>query len=381
MAELSDGEPLVLVASIDEAYVMPLAVMVRSALENLRPGVGVKLFVLEDGTRPESRRRAEASWAEFPIEVEWLTPDPSTIERCVQDRGYAGVPATYNRLLLAEMLPSEVRKAIYLDADVIVTGDLHPLWERDLSGHLALAVPDAYFELYHHARFAGFAFRDEDRPAATDRYFNAGVLVIDVDAWRREEVGRRALTIAERYRDALQFHDQDALNCVLAGRWGALSPAWNLHELFDVLMYWDCRQYPRSEVGEALRDPCVIHFIGPTKPWAAGCANVHASAFAAYHARTSWGDERLPEARPLDRLAERHGRLNWLFWRGVVHERDAKRRNSLVGMLWSRPWMLLTFPVWQATVWTSLAASRAWFWARRQACAASRDRLRAPVPS
>lgn len=358
MAELMDPDTIVVVASVDESYVMPLAVTMRSVLENLRPEVAVKLFVLEDATQPESRGRAEESWDDFPISVEWITPDKQKIEGRLQDRGHAGVPATYFRLLVGELLPAGITKAIYLDADIVVTGDLGRLWELELNGHLALAVPDAYFQLYHRARLGDFAFHDDDHPSTFDCYFNAGVLVIDVEAWRKEAVGPRALTVADHHKEALTFHDQDALNYVLRGRWGALGPTWNLHELFDGLMYWDRRQYRRDEVAEALHNPRIIHFIGPTKPWMRGCGNLHSPEFVAYLSRTSWAEESSPKIRLLDRLVSQHGRLNWLFWRGVVHEQDRKRIASLLRLLVTRPWMLLTYPLWQAATWIYFTLGR-----------------------
>ena len=361
-----DPATVVVVASVDEAYVMPLAVMIRSALENLRPGTALELFVLEDSTTPESRRRAERSWDGFPIRVRWITPDKEKIEGRLQDRGHAGVPATYFRLLVGDLLPSEVRKAIYLDVDMIVSGDLGQLWDLELEGHLALAVPDAYFDLYHRARLEAVALSGES-PVALDCYFNAGVLVVDVEGWRKEAVGPRALAIAERHNDALTFHDQDALNLVLRGRWGALAAAWNFHELFDGLMYWDRRQYRREDVAEAFRNPKIIHFIGPTKPWMGNSGSVYTPRFLEYLARTGWSARDTPRPGLLGRLVAQHGRLNWLVWRGVVHDRDGKRIAAALGLSFTRPWLLLTYPLWQASAWAYFALARVGRWARRVA--------------
>jgi len=55
---------------VNERYVMPLTVMVRSLLENLHPDYPVHLYVLEDGTTALSRSRAEDSWRPYPIHVQ-----------------------------------------------------------------------------------------------------------------------------------------------------------------------------------------------------------------------------------------------------------------------------------------------------------------------
>ena len=58
-------------------------------------------------------------------------------------------------------------------------------------------------------------------------YFNAGVLLIDVAAWRDAELSRRSLACLAQYRQHVYWWDQYALNVVLAGRWGPLDERWN----------------------------------------------------------------------------------------------------------------------------------------------------------
>jgi lipopolysaccharide biosynthesis glycosyltransferase len=93
---------------------------------------------------------------------------------------------------------------------------------------------------------SGVRERTEARP-----YFNAGVLVMDVSAWRRENVGERAL----RYvvgGSPLQWADQDSLNGVVE-HMHELDARWNAqHSNF----------LPRNRH----RSAAVWHFIGG-KPW------------------------------------------------------------------------------------------------------------------
>ena len=90
---------------------------------------------------------------------------------------------TYHRLLLPRLVPREVTRAIWLDCDLLVTTDLVRLWETDLGGCHLLAVRDPVVPLVS-SRYGIRRWRElgiaPDAP-----YFNAGVMLLDVDRWRR----------------------------------------------------------------------------------------------------------------------------------------------------------------------------------------------------
>jgi lipopolysaccharide biosynthesis glycosyltransferase len=117
------------------------------------------------------------------------------------------------------------------------------------------AVPDLVVPLVS-SRF-GVAAHAELGLAAEAEYFNAGVLLIDLNRWREERVGKAALRYLRRYRGRVAFLDQEALNAVLVGKWTPLDARWNWNPLFNRLgsreLYYD--------------DFCVLHFSGNLKPW------------------------------------------------------------------------------------------------------------------
>jgi lipopolysaccharide biosynthesis glycosyltransferase len=83
-----------------------------------------------------------------------------------------------------------------------------------------------------------------------NRYFNSGVLVCDLTAWRTRRVGERALAFARSAGNRLVLWDQDALNATLVGDWLELPEKWNR---------W------ASSVGPL--EDCIIHFTMSPKPW------------------------------------------------------------------------------------------------------------------
>jgi lipopolysaccharide biosynthesis glycosyltransferase len=245
---------------------------------------------------------------------------------------------------------------IYLDADIVVTGDLSGLWDVEMNGNLALAVPDAYAQAFHLGRMSRVPFRENIRFDLQTPYFNAGALVVDLEGWRRENVGARALRYVQDYGGDLTFRDQDALNCALQGRWGALGPTWNFHELPDCLFLWDGRFYSREDLRESVSNPKVIHFIARGKPWTRWCLDSRAEVFCDYLFRTRW-PERAPQARSgivdLVRalLILPHSRLNQMLWWSGASKGRASRFRSALLLLVTHPWMLMTYPLWQMLVW------------------------------
>ena len=91
--------------------------------------------------------------------------------------------AAYLRLLIPELLPVDCQKAIYFDTDLVVLDDVQQLWEYPLSGKPVGAVPDLGI----------LSSRRMQRQKAEtiglqqgEPYFNSGVMVLDMAAWRRE---------------------------------------------------------------------------------------------------------------------------------------------------------------------------------------------------
>lgn len=160
--------------------------------------------------------------------------------------------AMYHRLLLPDLLADDYDRILYLDADIHVEhGDFAALLCADLAGRPFAAVRDnpQWRTPQRHARDL------KALGCENTRYFNSGVLLIDVPHWRAARLLPRAIDFGMRHHDRLMRHDQTVLNAVAAGDWAEISPVWN----------W---QYSRrAQLFEAMVSANVIHFIGPVKPW------------------------------------------------------------------------------------------------------------------
>ncbi len=169
---------------------------------------------------------------------------------------------TYYRLFMETAFGSEVQRVLYLDADLVAVADVSPLASLDLGGRAIGAVRD-----FHVRSWSGSSPPlPGDGRSGNRRYFNAGVLAIDLPAWRCLGVRERALRFLAEHQDTLRCWDQDALNFVLADNWLELDPRWN-----RMSHYWErIRANPlpfEPEVIRQLRDPFIVHFASLVKPW------------------------------------------------------------------------------------------------------------------
>ena len=105
---------------------------------------------------------------------------------------------TYSRLLIPLYLKG-FRKVLYLDADVVVRHSIGDIWRRSVGGVCLLAVPGAGKGSVFGARFGVPSYRALGIPGQT-RTFNAGVLLLNLDEWRRSRVSSEILDYLRAFR-------------------------------------------------------------------------------------------------------------------------------------------------------------------------------------
>jgi len=258
-----------LVCATDRNYAMPLALMLYSALVHLRPGVAVRIFILDDGLTEELRARVSRVVAGIavPVSVQFV-PVPACYD------GYS-LPAhiariTYARIDLPTLLPPDLARVIYLDCDMLVLADLTELWEADMDGKTLLAVRD-YWVPNVSSDLSGvsttWSILDID-PSAP--YFNSGLLVVDLERWRQQHLSEKMKDYLSKYNDTQKYCDQDVLNAVTVDQWGALDLRWNV--AVPILRH---PEYINEPVGKLLggdlrtlrKTARIAHFITARKPW------------------------------------------------------------------------------------------------------------------
>jgi lipopolysaccharide biosynthesis glycosyltransferase len=156
--------------------------------------------------------------------------------------------ATYYRLFLPALLPPEITKLLYIDADTVVIGNLQPLYDVDLGGVPLAAAVDTFPSLV----------REDLGINEENSIFNAGVLLIDTKNWLNQKVTENAIDFILKFPEKIKYVDQDALNATLINKWYKLDSKYNFLS-FEVIL-----QKPSKHL---VRDKVIIHYNTPQKPW------------------------------------------------------------------------------------------------------------------
>lgn len=290
--DIRDDSPSVHIAvALDRNVAWGCAVSVRSAIENSAAASSFVVHVVHDGLDDSLCGRLRDSWSDAgrDVRVNFVPLRLGNATELVRSRNLSRM--SYARLLLGSVLPNEVKRCVYLDTDLLFERDIAELYRTDLAGYTAAAVPD------------GDRAWDEEQlqrlGVKGDHYFNAGMMLIDLERWRAEAVGDRALAYCRTARPVLVapfrfapfFWDQDAINSVLSGRIKPLPVNWNT---------WAVRL--------TAYEPVVVHLITGPKPWDADYEGIFGDRFYEYLDRTAFRGSRPPSLFGMARLLKRIGR-------------------------------------------------------------------------
>lgn len=273
-------EPVVIVTACDDNYVRGVAAAMRSAIDSLPPEREARIFVLDGGITDESKAKLLKSWKREGVSVAWLAPDLNAIRDMPVSQHIS--LSTYLRILLAELVPEEIDRAIYLDADTLTLRNLENLWSVPLDGHYCAATQDAFVPYIDpaialtHPVHAMTLPRTDPRPIPNYEelglnprapYFNAGIMLVNVARWRKDQVARRAFECLRDNAGKVRWWDQYALNTLFSEQWKIVDPRWNQNSHVHRIPTWELSHYTEAELELLRREPWIVHFDYKPKPW------------------------------------------------------------------------------------------------------------------
>ncbi|MDX6587899.1 MAG: hypothetical protein QOI31_2372 [Solirubrobacterales bacterium] len=272
-----------LACGAEKNYVAHSAAMLSSAMDNC----GDHLLRVSYLHPPRFPRRAKGALermaAAREVEISFVEV-PDSMVAGIRTKDFTR-KATWYRIFLADLLPDSER-AIWLDADTLVLDDIVPLWKTSLEDRYLAAVTNIFQpDHVHRTRKLGIDPRD---------YFNAGVLVMNLEMLRREGMTKALRDFAVEHADRLTWRDQDTLNLVLGERRVHLHPRWNL--MHSVLRFKSAIDvFGEEDVREARANPAIRHFEGPgpNKPWHALADEGDRALYRAHRQGTPWPVVRL----------------------------------------------------------------------------------------
>ncbi len=233
----------------DENFVKYMMVTIRSLMNNAVKGNEYRIHVLNTGISEERQKLVVDLVSEredFNVDF----PDVSAHLESIRDRlplrDYYSM-TTYYRLFIPDMYP-EYDKVIYLDSDVVVLGNIADFYSYDIGDNMVGAIRD---QLVQQLEVFG-EYVEQVLGVDRNSYFNAGVLLMNTDRFRRSDFLDRFLELLNTYTFVVA-QDQDYLNVICKNKVHWIPIVWNLEASSDFDLEAD--------------EIRLIHFNMAAKPW------------------------------------------------------------------------------------------------------------------
>lgn len=231
-----------IVVASDNHYAILIAALVKSIELNHKTPEPIDFYIIDDGISSKNKKRIVESVDGSLIQLKWLQSTsiiPKDLSIPVDKSSFP--LTTYLRIFSPYALPNDVERIIYLDVDTIVLEDISKLWYTDLNSFTIGAVIDVGKTV--DCAWGGIPNYRELGLSAETKYFNAGIMLIDVVKWKEQDISRKVINALRVHKEHVVLVDQYGLNVVFANQWQELDPRWNWFATF-----------PHN-------DPFLIHFL------------------------------------------------------------------------------------------------------------------------
>ena len=231
----------------DDNFVKYTIVSIRSIMENASKDYKYVIHIMNTDICEKMKQVLfSMSNENFEIRFENVTDYLESVSEKLPIRDYYS-KTTYYRMFIAEMFP-EYDKAIYIDSDTIVLGDISELYHHDLGENYVGAANEQV--MIQEDTYGEYV----EKVLGIDRYhyFNAGLLLINCNEFRKNHVLDQFVELLHMYNFVVT-QDEDYLNLICKNHIFWLEQQWNT-EVFGNIAYGE----------ETFK---MIHYIMVSKPW------------------------------------------------------------------------------------------------------------------
>ena len=234
--------------AVDDGYMPFLAVALESLIDNASRNYYYSIKILYTNINEDNKKKIN-KYQRDNVNIEFV--DLNYYIEEVKDKLYTRdyyTKTTYFRLFIANLYP-QYNKAIYLDSDIVVKGDISELYNQEMGDNLLAAAPDDVIQTTK-------VFQDyaEKVVGVADyrNYFNAGILLMNLDEFRRFKFQEKFLYLLETIKFTVA-QDQDYLNRLCKGKVKIIHKGWD--------------RMPIANDDLPLEQIKIIHYNLADKPW------------------------------------------------------------------------------------------------------------------
>ncbi len=227
---MKENNNISIVVASDNHYAILIAALLKSIDVNHKTSEHIDFHIIDDGIAPKFKSLLETMVDPFRISIKWFKSDTIIPPDIIIPVDGSAFPRTvYMRIFSPYVIDQNADKLIYLDVDTIVQHDISKLWNISLGDYTLGAVQDIGKTV--DCEWAGIPNYKELGLEPKTKYFNSGVLMINVKKWRAEDISKQVILTLIKFKEHLSLPDQYGLNVVLAKKWLELDPKWNWYAI------------------------------------------------------------------------------------------------------------------------------------------------------
>lgn len=181
------------------------------------------------------------------VTIEIVKVEASAFDGLPLNRSHIQRLEVYFRMSLTRLLPESVEKVLYLDSDILVQGDLSPLYDTDLDDYYIAGVCEPNSE-------GAFEYRRGIGVNTPEIYVNSGVLVMNLKKMRHDDIEQHLFKTGQEIKDKIILQDQDIINVALQGYIKPMPTIYNYGTM------------EREADSVPLKDVVIVHYT-LYKPW------------------------------------------------------------------------------------------------------------------
>lgn len=266
-----------IVFGIDDDFVRPLGVLMTSIIENNK-NENIEFHIISKYISKENRRIIKQFAIENDININIYIID-ETIFNDLPTTSYI-TKAMYNRFLIPLILKDVTDRVLYLDADIVCLNSIENLKKINIDNKIIAVIEESNDYVVKK--------RVKDLSLTSKKYFNSGVLYININNWINRDINNKLINYAKSVKDLI-FPDQDILNVILEKDCLYIDQKYNY--TFDV------RYKSNRYIYNLPQNIVFLHYVGKFKPWQKWCMHPAKKIFEKYANISLWKNVPLDEPK------------------------------------------------------------------------------------
>ena len=186
----------------------------------------------------------------------------------------------YNRFLIPLILKDVTDRVLYLDADIVCLNSIENLKKINIDNKIIAVIEESNDYVVKK--------RVKDLSLTSKKYFNSGVLYININNWINRDINNKLINYAKSVKDLI-FPDQDILNVILEKDCLYIDQKYNY--TFDV------RYKSNRYIYNLPQNIVFLHYVGKFKPWQKWCMHPAKKFFEKYANISLWKNVPLDEPK------------------------------------------------------------------------------------